>query len=83
MCLYAAFRIGEPNKIIIHTDDVLAVTESFTKSVYGKRLLQVPGFKRALDIQYWPIPKHIFGIEFNSVHRSAHINDLIRIRILR
>ncbi|XP_075229803.1 uncharacterized protein LOC142329262 isoform X4 [Lycorma delicatula] len=83
LCLYAAFRIANPEKIMIHTDDVLAVTYSFTRSSYGKRLMQVLGFKKALDIQYWPVPKHVFGIEFSNTHRNRHIKDVTRLRILR
>lgn len=83
LCLLSAFRVQQPDRIFIHTDNVQSTVDSFGKSRYGQRLLKVPGFEKVLHIQDYPQPKHVFGIPFTAKYKEWHISDIARLRILR
>ncbi|RZF32433.1 hypothetical protein LSTR_LSTR001897 [Laodelphax striatellus] len=83
VCLMGAFHNAKPDKIMVHTDDEEKLMKTFVSSEYGKRLMRNDKFRKKLQVNYWPAPKHVFGIEFGDAFRKQQVHDVTRIRILR
>jgi len=74
VCMKSAFMVQRPKKLFIHSDTGPPTGR------HWNQLLDIPGFKEALQVRDVPIPKQVFGSEF---FWNAHRADVLRILILK
>lgn len=77
ICILAAFKNQNPDKIFFHYDD----NQTFSGK-YWRVLEETPGFKDIIVFNKVELPHKIFGQPLNDGWRKWHGSDLVRLQVL-